>query len=215
MRIVKHLETIFVVVLLLVGIAGGLFALTYLGVEYHDYINEESEDGGLLDDDDSGLNEESEDGGLLDDDDSGPEFKRAEQLVLDVINEIREDRGLDPMQMNKTLRRVARNHSQEMANLSYFSHTNPDGKSPFERMEAAGVNCRAGAENIAKTHWDKRIIDGPRITTVEKLAESLVNQWMNSPGHRRNILDGDFDKSGIGIVKTEDDEIYATHDFCF
>lgn len=93
--------------------------------------------------------------------------------------------GADPLEMDELLRDVARAHSQDMAKRDFFDHVNPNGKDPFERMDAAGFSGdEPWAENIA---------------AGSPTASSVVDGWMNSPGHCVNIMDASFGVIGIGL----------------
>ena len=107
-----------------------------------------------------------------------------EQEVFDLVNQIREENGLEPFVHNETLAQVARAHSQDMIDRDFFDHNNPDGKSPFDRMTAAGIRWSMAAENIAGG---------------QRTPEEVVESWMNSPGHRANIL-GDCEELGVGLA---------------
>ena len=84
-----------------------------------------------------------------------------------------------------TLTRVAQAHSEDMARREYFSHTNPDGRSPFDRMTAAGYKYSLAAENIA---------------AGQTTPHSVIDAWMNSPGHRANILNCGLTEIGVGYA---------------
>lgn len=107
-----------------------------------------------------------------------------EKQMLDLVNKERTSRGLAALKVNATLTEVARAHSRDMINRSYFSHNNPDGKTPFDRMKAAGVTYRTAGENIA---------GAPSTQTAH-------TNLMNSSGHRANILNSNFTEVGIGII---------------
>jgi uncharacterized protein YkwD len=107
-----------------------------------------------------------------------------EAEMLKLLNEKRTAAGLAPVVMDETLRKVARAHSEDMWQRSYFAHTDPDGKDPFERMRAGGAKFSTAGENLALAR------------TVERADEGLIN----SPGHRRNILDPNFKRVGIGVI---------------
>src|SRR5699024_3391203 len=72
-----------------------------------------------------------------------------EQEVFDLVNQIREENGLEPFVYNVTLAETARAHSQDMIDRNFFSHTNPDGEDPFDRMRDNGLSFSMAAENIA------------------------------------------------------------------
>lgn len=150
---------------------------------------------------------------------SREEFDAAEveYFIHEDINEIRQEEGLSSMDPNDALGGVARTHSRDMAEREFFAHENPDGDTPFDRVTDSQVACQAVGENIAQTYWREEVLteEGQeRYTTNAEIAEGLVQQWMNSPPHRRNILDGQWTATGIGIYQTADDEVYATQLFC-
>jgi len=107
-----------------------------------------------------------------------------EQQMLDLVNKERVANGLNPLKVNPTLTQVARAHSADMINRNFFDHTNPDGKTPFDRIKAAGITYKTAGENIAGA------------SSVQTAHTNL----MNSPGHRANILNASFTEVGIGIV---------------
>lgn len=108
----------------------------------------------------------------------------SEARMLELVNRERTSRGLKPLTLRQDLVPVARAHSTDMFERSYFSHINPDGKSPFDRMEAAGIKYTAAGENLAYA------------PDVEIAHQGL----MNSPGHRENILRPEFGRIGIGVI---------------
>lgn len=85
-----------------------------------------------------------------------------------------------------------------MAKRDYFDHTNPDGKSPFDRMSAAGYQYRSAAENIAAGYRD---------------AEAVVQGWMNSEGHRKNIMNCGLTEIGVGYATGGKYGTYWTQNF--
>lgn len=107
-----------------------------------------------------------------------------EMKVVELINEERAKEGLKALKWDDKLAEVARNHSCDMAENNYFDHTNLKGESPFNRMKKAGINYRASGENIA---------------AGGNTAEKTVEQWMNSEGHRNNIMNSGYNKVGVGL----------------
>lgn len=108
-----------------------------------------------------------------------------ESEVVRLVNEIRVKNGLNKLTEDWELSRVARYKSQDMKDNKYFSHTSPVYGSPFQMMKNFGISYRTAAENIAKGY---------------STPEAVVNGWMNSSGHRANILNGSFTKIGVGYV---------------
>lgn len=111
------------------------------------------------------------------------ETKSFESRVIDLTNQERTKAGLTPLKANWELSRVARHKSEEMASQNYFSHTSPRYGSPFDMMRAFGISFRSAGENIAKGQTSP---------------SEVVQSWMNSSGHRANILKSDFTEIGVG-----------------
>lgn len=119
-------------------------------------------------------------------------LRAARDATLCLLNRERAARRLKPLRLHKALDRVARAHSRDMVRRRFFDHESPDGRSPFDRMLAtryvpAKARWRLG-ENIA---WGTLTLAQPA---------AIVQAWMESPGHRANILNGGFREIGIGIV---------------
>ena len=108
-----------------------------------------------------------------------------EKEVVRLVNEERAKRGLKALTHNWELSRVARYKSQDMKDLGYFSHTSPVYGSPFQMMKSFGITYRSAGENIARG---------------QKSPQAVVNAWMNSSGHRANILNASFTEIGVGYV---------------
>ena len=106
-----------------------------------------------------------------------------EAQVLELTNAARAQAGCGPLVADGRLADVARAHSADMRDRGFFSHDNPSGQDPFERAAAAGLDARA--ENIARGQQD---------------AADVMDGWMNSPGHRANILDCDLRSLGVGVA---------------
>ncbi|MFF4691003.1 CAP domain-containing protein [Streptomyces sp. NPDC001307] len=107
----------------------------------------------------------------------------AEAEVLKLVNEERAKVGCSPLAANSSLSELAESFSDDMATRDFFDHTDPDGKTPWDRAAAAGITD-LGGENIARGQAD---------------AAAVMQAWMNSPGHRANILNCDFKTLGVGV----------------
>lgn len=131
------------------------------------------------------------------------------RLVMDEIvrltNLEREKYGALPLHADANLEDAATGHSQEMAQLTYFSHDSPvQGRAaPRDRMVLTGIRPRATGENIAK--FDSY--------PLQTLARNAVQGWMNSPPHRKNILNPMFTHIGVGVGKSGK-TYYLTQNFC-
>lgn len=113
-----------------------------------------------------------------------------EQSVLDAVNSARALRAASgescpPLTISPQLQNAAREHSLDMAQRNFFSHTNPDGASPFDRAKAAGYTGSRMAENIAAGY---------------PTPSDAVEGWLNSPGHRTNMLNCTYTETGIGYA---------------
>jgi uncharacterized YkwD family protein len=108
-----------------------------------------------------------------------------EKRVVELVNEQRALNGLAPLTLSSKLSDVARAKSQDMHDNRYFSHTSPTYGSPFDMMKAFGISYRTAGENIAMGYSSP---------------ESVMDGWMNSPGHRANILNASYTTIGVGYV---------------
>ena len=121
-----------------------------------------------------------------------------EEEVLRLVNIERAKEGIPPLEMDWELARVAESRSQDMHDENYFSHTSPIYGSWADMMESAGISYKAAGENIAKG---------------QTTATQVVNDWMNSPGHRANIMNSNYTHIGIGHVKSSYFNTYWTQLF--
>ncbi|MGW6058024.1 CAP domain-containing protein [Streptomyces sp. NPDC055189] len=106
----------------------------------------------------------------------------AEAAVLTLVNEERAKAGCSPVRADAALASLAGDFSSDMAARDFFDHTDPDGATPWDRAEKAGISD-LGGENIARGQAN---------------AQSVMDAWMNSPGHRANILNCDYKTLGVG-----------------
>ncbi|WP_190137802.1 CAP domain-containing protein, partial [Streptomyces longispororuber] len=106
----------------------------------------------------------------------------AEAQVLALVNEERAKAGCRPVRADDRLAALAEAFSADMAARGFFAHTDPDGATPWDRAEKAGIKD-LGGENIARGQTDAR---------------AVMDAWMNSPGHRANILNCDYKTLGVG-----------------
>jgi uncharacterized YkwD family protein/spore coat assembly protein SafA len=127
--------------------------------------------------------------------------KTLEQQVIDLVNKERAKNGLQQLKANWELCRVARYKSQDMINKGYFAHQSPTYGSPFTMMQSFGIRFSNGGENIAY---------GQRTPSEVMYSK---NGWMNSPGHRANILSATYNQIGVGVAKTSGGTYYWTQMF--
>ena len=109
-----------------------------------------------------------------------------EKQVASLTNSERKAKGLSALTLDNQLSKLARLKAEDMAKKGYFSHTSPTYGSAFDMMNKYGVSYRTAGENIAKG---------------QKTAESVMNGWMNSSGHRANILSSAYTNIGVGYAK--------------
>lgn len=109
-----------------------------------------------------------------------------EKEVFDLINKQRTNNGLTALKIDNEVQRVARIKAQDMVNNNYFSHTSPTYGSPFDMLKSFKVSYKTAGENIAGNSSNS----------------NAVTAWMNSSGHKANILNGSFNYTGIGVVSS-------------
>ncbi|MBB6713114.1 CAP domain-containing protein [Clostridium gasigenes] len=126
-----------------------------------------------------------------------------EQAIFARVNKERSANGLGALSYNNTMQNYGRIKSKDMGDRGYFDHANPEGELIIARMKKDGVNYNSWGENIA-------YIQGG--SNNASLADQFMTNWMNSPGHRANILLGNFASIGVGVYKVGN-TYYATQEF--
>ena len=150
-----------------------------------------------------------------------------EKEIHVLLNKESKKHNLSALAWNDALSTIARKHSSDMAKRNYFSHFSPEGHDFSYRYKQAGYSCALrvddriylGAENIFQNNLYDRIVyvnDVPNYewNTMAHIAETTVRGWMNSPGHRKNILTPEWKSEGIGVAVAPDDKVYITQNFC-
>jgi uncharacterized protein YkwD len=107
----------------------------------------------------------------------------AQQQILALVNAQRLRHGCGTLHASASLNQLAQSYSTEMGTEDFFSHTDPAGRTPWDRARAVGI-ANLGGENIAMG---------------QQSPQSVMSAWMNSPGHRANILDCDYHSLGVGV----------------
>lgn len=118
------------------------------------------------------------------------ELTAEEQEVLNLINEQRTKNGLSELKAYSKLQSIAKIKAEDIVNNNYFSHTSPTYGTPFELLKQKGVIYKTAGENLAGNETGIKAVDA----------------WMNSPTHKENILDADYEYTGISVV---DSPIYG------
>lgn len=121
-----------------------------------------------------------------------------EQQVVDLVNDERAAAGCGPLTVDSRLVAAARAHSADMAARNYFDHTTPEGVTFAQRITQAGFAWSSAAENIAAGYRDP---------------QSVMDGWMRSDGHRRNILNCRLTHIGVGLAYDANNRPYWTQDF--
>ena len=146
------------------------------------------------------------------------------------INEVRKKHGLSSLHWDDQLAHIARTHSIDMASRQYFAHVSPDGHSLRDRYHAAGYEQRVmthrsgnrtyyaiGAENLFQTYLARSMWDDGRVAayhTKDEVVHDAVEGWMQSSGHRKNILTPYWRREGMGIaVHLASGKVYITENF--
>lgn len=109
-----------------------------------------------------------------------------EQEVFDLVNKQRTDNGLKALKVDSNLQKVAKEKANDMIKNNYFAHNSPTYGSPFDMMKKFGISYKSAGENLAGNSTGKRAVDA----------------WMNSEGHRANILNSSFNYTGVAVVES-------------
>ncbi len=105
--------------------------------------------------------------------------------LLALVNRARAENGLSPLSLDSRLSAVAQKKAEDMKSNNYFSHTSPTYGTPFNMIKNAGISYKTAGENIAKGQKD---------------AQAVFNAWMNSSGHKANILNKNYTHMGLGVT---------------
>lgn len=143
---------------------------------------------------------EAKDGDIVKNEDNGQASSLSEfqKKVVELVNVERAKVGAKPLTANVELSKVATIKSQDMIDKNYFDHNSPTYGSPSNMIKQFGINYSAVGENIAYG---------------QRTPEDVMNSWMNSEGHKRNILNPNFEEIGVGIAKNSNGTIYWTQMF--
>lgn len=129
---------------------------------------------------------------------SGSGYSAFQNEVVSLVNSERAKNGLAALSVDSAITKTATLKSQDMAKNHYFSHTSPTYGSPFDLMKQYGVSYRTAGENIAMGQTSPA---------------QVMNGWMNSPGHRANILNASYTKIGVGVARNSSGTYYWTQHF--
>ncbi len=138
-----------------------------------------------------------------------------ERSVLYYTNRERSKRGLRKLSGHRSLKRAARHHSRWMSRSSRYSHSGVHGSRPWERAKWAGYPSQRVGENIWTVSsgsggtWRSRF----KWRSDWQLGKAAVISWMNSKGHRRNLLNPDWNHLGVGVARNRSGRVYLTQNF--
>jgi len=145
-----------------------------------------------------------------------------EQKIHAEVNEERTKRGLDSLDWDDELRAVAAYHSENMVKTGYVAHTSPSDETVEDRYERFNIDCTgkfSSGENIAKTLAEGRVQMPTEVVNYEynesRIAQGVVAGWLNSPGHKENLLRSAWSAEGIGVAYNEENKtVFVTQNFC-
>jgi uncharacterized protein YkwD len=129
------------------------------------------------------------------------EVETLEMQCFNEVNRVRVGHNLKPLAFNEDLLRIARNYSRRMAEENFFAHSDPDGHTVRERVSAAHIRWRVLGENLASSNG-----------YISPVA-TMMTGWMNSPGHRRNLLDNEWRQTAVGAWISDKGTVYFTEIF--
>jgi uncharacterized protein YkwD len=149
------------------------------------------------------------------------------QRIHKLVNAERKKHGLPALVWDGALARIATNHSRDMAHRNYLGHDSPEGHDLIYRYKHAGYKCEVrvgrvihtGAENVALGRLYNSVTRRNGVATYEwnspeAIARKTVDGWMNSSGHRENILAPHWKREGIGVEIAPDNRVLVTQNLC-
>ncbi len=152
-----------------------------------------------------------------------------ESEIHQLMNVERYAHGLLPLASDPRLISIAQAHSKDMAQNNYFDHTNQQGQEPSDRSDAARYSCVKDfgdyyMTGIGENIWQgwmydsyllvDGVISNQRYLSLKEIAQMAVDDLMDSPGHRENILSPVYDREAIGVFIGPEEEVYVTQNFC-
>jgi len=144
--------------------------------------------------------------------------------ISDMTNKRREIHDVTELEIAEDLNEIAKHHSLDMEQNSYFSHESPNGESLRDRFvryrknnsDAKVVNWKNSGENIAISYYNVQLVSRGKLMTNDEISNAVVEGWMNSEGHRKNILEPKFRYIGVGIAArsfSTGAKLYVTQNF--
>jgi uncharacterized protein YkwD len=134
---------------------------------------------------------------------------RVERLVHEYANRERREAGVDPVEYDAALAEIAAYHSRDMGQQGYVGHTSPDGESITDRFQRFGYACETNGEVIQWLDYDEL-----ERTGEAAIAQVIVENWMDSDLHRSFVLDGSWERQGVGVYLADSGRLYVTQNTC-
>jgi len=164
---------------------------------------------------------------------AAPEEKTAKKLTYSeklekrihiLINAERKKYGLKPLKYSKKLQKIAEAHSKDMAKRNYVSHVTPEGLDPTARAKKAEYNVEKLEGNRIRVGVGENIFEAyaameengkvtPYLEPLEDASKKIVKKWMQSPPHKKNIIDKNYTLTGIGVAVSKDKKVKITQLF--
>ena len=126
-----------------------------------------------------------------------PTISRQQKEALTLLNADRAAHGLPPLRLSLPLSMVAENYARDMKKRQYFAHTNPEGLSPFDRLKNSGIDFSCAGENLA----------------FNVSISAAQQAFMDSPGHKANILNANYTQVGISVITKDSQTLYVVQEF--
>ena len=145
-----------------------------------------------------------------------PDIESITNFIFEKTNQLRLENNKSELTRNKVLDKMAQYHSDNMVKFNFFSHTDSFGDSLGDRAKKMDVKYSLISENIADTPWFIKEVKIGGVNVNEKIASSIFKQWLNSPGHYKNMIENSVNEIGIGLgIKISGDSyiLYSTQNF--
>ena len=145
-----------------------------------------------------------------------PDIESITNFIFEKTNQLRLEKNKSELTRNKVLDKMAQYHSDNMVKFNFFSHTDSFGDSLGDRAKKMDVKYSLISENIAYTPWFIKEVKIGEVNVNEKIASSIFKQWLNSPGHYKNMIENSVNEIGIGLgIKISGDSyiLYSTQNF--
>ena len=145
-----------------------------------------------------------------------PDIESITNFIFEKTNQLRLENNKSELTRNKVLDKMAQYHSDNMVKFNFFSHTDSFGDSLGDRAKKMDVKYSLISENIAYTPWFIKEVKIGGVNVNEKIASSIFKQWLNSPGHYKNMIENSVNEIGIGLgIKISGDSciLYSTQNF--